>query len=120
VLLTGSQQFLAGEGEFSRLIYEFGPVFGIAFLLFRLVIFIMVAVTALFSMRQRPLAWFLIPMLVPTLVMGTIEQPTMQGFMVMTLAFALAALKPSAVPAQPDLSVAAPFRTRALSNRMRI
>jgi hypothetical protein len=93
-LLTGSQQFLAGETEVIRLMLEFGPPFGFAFMLFRFLLAIMIAAKAFSRVREHlPLAWFLMPVMFTTLVFGTLEQPTAQGFMVLSLGFSLAALK---------------------------
>jgi hypothetical protein len=52
---------------------------------------------------HQPLAWFLLPMVFNGLVWGIFEQPTSQGFMVVTLAFALAALNRPDIPAEPML-----------------
>jgi hypothetical protein len=93
-LLTGSQQFLAGETEIARVLIEFGPIFGGAFILFRFLLAVMIAAKAFSKVRDlQPLAWFLFPVTFFGVVLGTVEQPTSQGFMVVTLAFSLAALK---------------------------
>jgi hypothetical protein len=92
--LTGKSQFLAGEGEFGRVLFEFGPFFGFAFMIFRFMLAAMVTGKALSKVRDHePLAWFLIPSLFPLLAFSTLEQPTIQGFIVVTLGFSLAALK---------------------------
>jgi hypothetical protein len=101
-LLTGTQQFLAGEGEMDRIIIEFGPPFGVAFILFRSLLALMIGAKAFSRVRDhQPLAWFLLPMVFNGLVWGIFEQPTSQGFMVVTLAFALAALNRPDIPAEP-------------------
>ncbi len=93
-LLTGSQEFLAGESEIPRVIYEFGVPFGIAFMLFRVLLAVMIAGKAFSRVRDhQPLAWFLVPTVLMLLILGTLEQPTVQGFTVVTLGFSLAALK---------------------------
>jgi hypothetical protein len=93
-LLTGRTQFLAGEGDFGRVIFEFGPLFGFAFEIFRFMLAVMIIGKALSRVREhQPLAWFLVPSLFPLLVFGTLEQPTIQGFTVIALGFSLTALK---------------------------
>jgi hypothetical protein len=100
-LLTGTTKFLGGEGEFTRIIFEFGGPCGIAFLLFRFLLGTMIAVKAFSRVRDhQPLAWFLAPLMFNNLVMGILEQPTYQGFIVISVAFSLAALNQTTVPAQ--------------------
>jgi hypothetical protein len=93
-LLTGRHEFLAGEGEFGRVLFEFGPVFGFAFVIFRVMLAVMIVAKALSRVREHELlTWFLVPSLFPLLALGTLEQPTIQGFTVITLGFSLAALR---------------------------
>ena len=102
-LLTGRTQFLAGEGEFGRVLFEFGPFFGFAFMIFRFMLAVMIIGKALSRVREhQPLAWFLIPSLFPLLAFSPLEQPTIQGFIVVTLGFSLAALKRVSLPAEPQ------------------
>jgi hypothetical protein len=106
-LLTGTQQFLAGEDEFPRVINEFGAPAGMAFMLFRWLLELMIVAKALSRVREhQPLAWLLVPATFSTLVLGVLEQPTEQGFMVISVAFSLAALRLAPVPigAAPALS----------------
>jgi len=117
MLLTGTQTFLAGEGEVERIITEFGPAFGIAFLLFRFLLATMIAAKAFVRVRERhPLAWFLVPVLFPALAFGTLEQPTVQGFMVVALGFTLAALNEESALAESALD--ATIRLRRVRYRM--
>jgi hypothetical protein len=93
-LTQGEVQFLAGEDEFSRVIYEFGPFPGIFFMLFRLLLAVFFVAAAIDrARRQEPLALLLVPLTFTTLFLGVMEQPTGQGFMVMGLAFSIAAIK---------------------------
>jgi len=106
-VLTGSQEFLSGEGEVDRVTSEFGPIFGFAFLLFRWLIELTLIAKALAKVRDnQPLAWLLIPLTLSTLSLGILEQPTEQGFMVIGVAFSLAALKlhhsPTELPQIPN------------------
>jgi hypothetical protein len=95
-LLTGTQQFLAGEGESSRILFEFGLLSGSAFMIFRIFLAFLVSARAFAKVRDhQPLAWFLVPVMFTELAFATLEQPTTQGFMVITLGFSLAALKRS-------------------------
>jgi len=97
-LLTGRAQFLGGEGEFNRVIFEFGGPSGIAFFAFRFLLAVTIAAKAFSRVREhQPLAWFLAPLVFINLIGGVLEQPTVQGFMVMTVAFTLAALNQDAV-----------------------
>jgi hypothetical protein len=101
-LLTGTQQYLAGEEEFPRVIKEFGAPAGIAFMLFRWLLAAMIAAKAFSRVRDhQPLAWLLVPLMLNTVALGILEQPTDQGFTVMGLAFSLAALKRPAMAAEP-------------------
>jgi hypothetical protein len=112
-LVTGKQEFRAGEGEIGRVLIEFGPEFGFAFMIFRFILAIMILAKALARVREhQPLAWFLIPSLFPLLAFGTLEQPTIQGFIVITLAFSLTALKQVSVPAE-RVPVLTPRTSRA-------
>jgi hypothetical protein len=98
-LLTGTQLFLAGEDEFPRVINEFGVPAGFAFMLFRWLLELMIVAKALSRVREhQPLAWLLVPLTFSTLVVGVLEQPTAQGFMVIGVAFSLAALRLAPVP----------------------
>jgi hypothetical protein len=93
-LLSGAPNFVAGEGEFDRAIIEFGPFLGMAFMLFRLFLALMILKAAVSRAREgEPLALLLAPLMVSGLVLGVLEQPTGQGFVVIYLAFSIAALK---------------------------
>jgi hypothetical protein len=92
-LLAYSPAFMGGENILGRTIFEFGPPLGLAFILFRIVLGIIVAVWAFERMREgHILAWLLVPSLLNDMVWGVLEQPTAQGFFVMGLGFSLAAL----------------------------
>lgn len=117
-LLNGNQAFLAGEGEVSRIIFEFGQVFGSAFLVFRLFLGVMVAIKAYLQvLEHKPLAWFLVPMMFTDVVYGVLEQPTLQGFTVITLGFSLAALnrgtaRVGVLPLRPPEVIRTRIKTR--------
>ncbi len=99
-LLNGNQDFSMGEGEFSREIAELGPLVGAMFEIFKLLLGIMIVAQALQRAREHePLALLLLPLALPALLMSIVEQPTEQGFMVIGLAFCMAATKaPMQVP----------------------
>ncbi len=93
-LATGRVQFVAGEYEFVRELVELGPIPGIAFSLFRFLLALSLTFSAIkCAQRQEPLAFLLATPLFATLCFGTLEQPTDQGFMVICVAFTIAALK---------------------------
>jgi len=91
--LTGEVGFLAGETEWPRVIAEFGPFFGVAFMMFRAVLALFLISRAIARLREhQSLAWLLIVATIPALAIEILEQPTIQGFLVVTLGFMLAAL----------------------------
>ena len=73
-LLTGNLAFLAGEGEVERVIFEFGPYFGLAFIIFRWMLAVMISAKAFAKVRERQtLAWFLVPSLFALLGFDTLD-----------------------------------------------
>lgn len=105
--LTGSPDAVTGEYEFSHELMEMGPIAGGAFGLFKLLLAIAVFGQALARARNRePLALLIYPLVFSTLFFGLFEQPTIQGFVVISMAFCIAAAK------QP---VRAAVPTRALT-----
>lgn len=92
-LTTGEVTFLTGEGEFGRALTELGPFPGLGFMLFRLFLALMFLKQALEeARRQEPLALLLAPLTLTAIFFSVCEQPTEQGFMVISMAFTLAAL----------------------------
>jgi hypothetical protein len=101
-LLTGSVDFLAGEVEFARIINEFGWPCGLAFMLFRFALAAGITIRALGRVREgQPLAWLLVPVIFQTVVLGGLDQPTSQGFMVISVAFSLVGIKAAKLAPQP-------------------
>ena len=93
-LATGRVTFITGEGELGRVMTEFGPIPGVAFMLFRLILALLFLMQALAEARRmEPLALLLAPLTAIVLAYNVCEQPTEQGFMVIGVAFTLAALK---------------------------
>ena len=90
--LLGAGMFRLGEDEWTRVILEAGPLFGVSYLVWRLWLVLWLARGAL---RAASLG-YLFPMLcvgasVGNLVNGNWGQPTTQGFAVWTAGMALAA-----------------------------
>jgi hypothetical protein len=102
VFLNGSNEAVAGEDEFSREMVEMGPVAGIAFLLFKLFLAATVFGRALARAREHePLGLLLSPLALAALFFAVHEQPTVQGFMVIGMAFCIAAARvPMQAPEQ--------------------
>jgi hypothetical protein len=93
-LMNGAVTFTTGEGELGRVMAELGPVPGIAFMVFRLLLALVLMAQALGAARkQEPLALLLAPLTLTALLFAVCEQPTEQGFMVIGMAFTLAAAK---------------------------
>ena len=117
-LLTGTPKFLAGEAEVERVLNEFGPVAGIAFLLIRWSLAAFILLKALASMRdQEPLAWLMVPFTFLNLAFGLLEVPTSQGFAVCGLAFSLAAINLRSASRQPiPLTTRFMVRTRRIAH----
>ncbi len=93
-LLVGKVEFLAGEEEVMRVALEFGWPCGLAFMLFRLSLAMTMALRALMLAKaKQPLAWLLASLTFFLVTQGVLDQPTEQGFMVLAVAFSLAAMK---------------------------
>ena len=89
---TGGIDF--GEGEAAREILEMGAIAGLGFVLFKILLAIKVFGMALARAReQEPLALLLVPLALNALVLGVPEQPPEQGFIVIGLAFCIAAAR---------------------------
>jgi hypothetical protein len=97
-LLLGRTEFAVGESEIERTIGELGPLPGLAFTLFRMGLALTVLGKALQRARKgEPLALLFSPLVFYSVALSILEQPTDQGFMVMFLAFSLAAMQPAKV-----------------------
>jgi len=94
VLTTGRASFLLAEGEWERVVLEFGPIFGLAFMGMRVLVAIYLVLQAMHSLRRKDmLAWLLVPAVVPLLLMAIMEQPTFQGFMIFGIGLCLTAAR---------------------------
>lgn len=93
-LQTGTEKFSTGEDELSREVIEFGPVPAAAFELFLIILAISIGGRAIARARDlEPLALLLVPLTVSALLFGVMENPTDGGFLVVSLAFSLAAIR---------------------------
>jgi hypothetical protein len=98
--LTGESTSVAGEDDFSREIAEMGPIFGLGYDLFRLVLAAAIFGRALARAREHePLALLVVPLSLSLLLFATPEQTMVQGFMVIGLALTIAAARTPAEPA---------------------
>lgn len=92
--LFGSKEEVAGEYEFSREFAEMGLVLGGVFTLLKLTLLIGMFGPALARVRENDsLALLLLPLAVTSLIFCAPEQPTEGGFMVVGIAFCIAAAK---------------------------
>jgi hypothetical protein len=106
VLERGTVSFVAGEGANGREVIEMGPYPGLAYMLFCFGLGFLILVKALGRAQQHePLALLLVPAMLSTLCMGIYEQPTEQGFMVVCVAFSLAAIKMHSAPVRSIAAV---------------
>ena len=94
VTISGTVEFLAGEDEWGRVVYELGPLFGLLFMAARAGLGLYVVLQALRSLRgDSVLAWLLVPGVVPLMVLTIMEQATFLGFMVFGAGLCLAAAR---------------------------
>lgn len=91
-MLNGTRDALAGDNVFARELLEMGPIVGIAYQLYKLFMATMVIGGGLAAARrQEPLALLLIPMAAVSIIYTSPEQPTAQGFLVISTGIAIAA-----------------------------
>jgi hypothetical protein len=91
---TGGATFLLGESEWARVVPEFGPILGLLFMGARVGLGAYITVQAVRALkRNAPLAWLLVPGIVPQLVLSIMEQPTYLGFMVFGAGICMAAAR---------------------------
>jgi len=110
-LSTGRVEFVAGEYEFVRELVELGPIPGIVFSLFRFLLALSLTFSAIkCAQRREPLALLLVTPLFATLCFGTLEQPTDQGFMVICVAFTIAAIRRNSMGVEAKTSRAPALR----------
>jgi hypothetical protein len=94
VSTTGEASFMLGESEWERVIPEFGPLAGLLFMGARVAFAFYIIMRAYRAMkRNEPLAWQLVPAVIPVLLLDLMEQPTFLGFMVFGAGLCLAAAR---------------------------
>jgi hypothetical protein len=108
VTMTGKASFMMGEGEWVRIIPEFGPICGLLFMGVRMCFVGYLFLVGLQGLRRKSaLGWLLLPAVAPLLIMGVMEQPTYLGFMVFDAGLCLAAAQAAkaSVQTRPAYSV---------------
>jgi hypothetical protein len=111
--LTGRSIFLLTEGEWGRVILESGPILGLAYLAWRTILTVQLA---LFSFRRLKRHGEILPIMLYAagflaLLNGQFGQPTNLGFAVFICGLCLAAGNP-AVSVEPETSAPATTRGR--------
>jgi hypothetical protein len=110
--LIGKGAFQLGEDEWSRVIFEAGPVLGLAYLGWRIwltLLLLWLSVRAASLNHVLPLA--LLGACASNLVMGQWGQPTTQGFAVWVAGMCLAGCRLTAMHASYDSRTTAPVLT---------
>ncbi|WP_420238874.1 hypothetical protein ACOBR2_04560 [Telmatobacter bradus] len=98
-LMVGRPTFETGEDELTRNILELGYIWGIGFVLFRMVFACVLFSDSIIAAREnKMLALFLLPSSISAVMFGILEQPTGQGFMIISLALMIAAMRKEAMP----------------------
>jgi hypothetical protein len=125
-ILLGRPAFLLAENEWSRVLWESGPVLGLAFLLWRTLLMLQLGRLSFIALRRDAL----LPILLfgsgfVVLLNGQLGQPTTLGFAAFVNGLCLAATRPrvpdsSATPLPAtDLPVAKPLPRRSVyANRL--
>ena len=104
--LTGHAMFLLSEGEWSRVFLESGPLFGLAFILWRLGIVAKIGWRSIKSVRlgnSLPLLLFSSAFL--PMINGQFGQPTILGFTVFVTGLAFAAMNEEESPSSTSAPV---------------
>ena len=114
-IVTGQTSFLLAEGEWARLIFESGPVIGLAFVLWRCGVVVRIGLLCLQSVRRGNL----LPLLLFSssglpLMNGQFGPPTILGFAVFTTGLALAARNTE----ESELAAAGPMTIERASQRI--
>lgn len=118
--LNGSIVSEAGEDEFSHEYVEMGPIGASLYEIFKLILAFVVLAHALSRARdQEPLALLLAPLAVSGLLLFVPEQPTEQGFIVVSMAFCIAAAKMPRQAAQPAMPLILERRQMLYHRRVR-
>ena len=99
----GKRSFLLAEGEWERVVKEGGPIFGVGFLLLRIVIALYLGLVAMEELaRKRPFPLMILSACVLPVLNAQFGQPTALGFAVFGAGLCLAAVNQTS-PAEPQL-----------------
>lgn len=116
LMSPGNAEAAGSDNELAREIEEMG-IAGVGYVLFKLFLVVALLGPALAKAREHePLALLMFPLALGTLLFGVAEQPTEQGFMVISAAFCIAASKVAHDAAQEAVPLP-PAVTRALYHR---
>ena len=109
VILTGEMKFLVSEGEWGRILFESGPIFGLVFLGFRLALAFQLGLGCVRAAgKQQILPILLFSACAMGIVSGQFGQPTTLGFTVFGAGLCWAALR----RAEAETTVEGPFFKR--------
>jgi hypothetical protein len=101
-MLLGRFGFIAGEGEFERMVYENGLILGWSFLMWRILIVIYLARAAWISFKEsNPVPMVFLASSAVPLAMGQWSQPTALGFACFASGVVLAATRIPVVRVRP-------------------
>jgi hypothetical protein len=93
-LYTGAGGLALGEGPWDRNVNELGSFIGLLFLALRVVLGVSLTVMAYRALRRGTvLPFYLLPTAALLVIIGALDQPTSQGFLVVSSALSCAALK---------------------------
>lgn len=121
--ITGRAGFLLAEGEWARVLLESGPIFGLAFLLWRTALTLWLGYRSLVALKRAEI----LPLLLfsagfVALLNGQFGQPTSLGFAVALSGLCLASMRPGALvateppsPLRPITEPPGPRRVRGRS-----
>jgi hypothetical protein len=94
-LKTGSAGFLLSENEWLRICQEVGPLLGLAFMFYRVILCGKLAIGGFAALRKNSTLSILVAAAtIPSLLTVSLEQPTSLGFMVFGAGLALAGARP--------------------------
>jgi hypothetical protein len=107
--LTGSEfDFMLSESEWPRVILESGPVLGVAYLLLRVLIVILLGVSSWRALREDSLPLLLFGASSLVVISGQFGQPTTLGFACLGGGLCLAAAGPAApAPLESNIRIKA-------------
>jgi hypothetical protein len=92
-LMTGGVGFLLGEGEWTRNVMEAGPILGFAYIGFRILFAVFLALLAWRKIGVGdPFGWLFMSCAAISLIIGQTAQPTTLGFMALISGLSLSAV----------------------------